>query len=166
MADYTGTPIPTDQAWRTFGDWKSTGREIGVIFYGGSGSSLYTMGFVESARNGKLLLKGDAVRASFNLKRATFACGPIQTWPRWPSPPIVEVIAVQAQLENELKAACPEIFDPNPAPTHPASLAWQINFRLKSSLRANQFCRGLLTVLEIVPAAAYRSMHFSRSLDD
>jgi hypothetical protein len=100
MADYTGTPIPTDQAWRTFGDWKSSGREIGVIFFGGSGSSLYTMGFVESARDGKLLLKSDAVRASFNLKRATFAYGPIQTWPRWPSPPIVEVIAVQAQLEN------------------------------------------------------------------
>jgi hypothetical protein len=100
MADYTGTPIPTDQAWRTFGDWKNGGREIGVIFFGGSGSSLYTMGFVESARNGKLLLRSETVRASFNLARATFAYGPVQTWPRWPSPPIVEVIAVQAQLEN------------------------------------------------------------------
>jgi hypothetical protein len=96
MTDYTGTPIPTDQAWRTFGDWKSSEREIGVIFYGGSGTSLYTMGFVESARNGKLLLKSDTVRASFNLTQANFTYGPVQTWPKWPSPPIVEVIAVQA----------------------------------------------------------------------
>jgi hypothetical protein len=100
MAHYTGTPIPMDQAWRTFGDWKSAGREIGVIFFGGSGSSFYTMGIVESARNGRLLLKSDTVRASFNLRLATFAYGPVQTWPKWPSPPIVEVIAVQAQLEN------------------------------------------------------------------
>src|SRR5216683_1837466 len=71
MTDYTGTPIPTDQAWRTFGDWKSSGREIGVIFYGGSGS-LYTMGFVQSARNGKLQLESDTARASFNLARASF----------------------------------------------------------------------------------------------
>ena len=65
MTDYTGTPIPTDQAWRTFGVWKNTGREIGIIFYGCSGASLYTMGFIESASKGKLLLKSDTVRASF-----------------------------------------------------------------------------------------------------
>ena len=100
MTEYTGTPIPTDQAWRTFSDWKGNGREIGVIFYGGSGTSLYTMGFIESARNGRLLLKGALVRASFNLTRANFTYGPVQTWPKWPSPPIVEVIAAQAQLEN------------------------------------------------------------------
>jgi hypothetical protein len=100
VTDYRGTPIPTDQAWRTFSDWKGNGREIGVIFYGGSGTSLYTMGFIESARNGRLLLKGALVRASFNLTRANFTYGPVQTWPKWPSPPIVEVIAVQAQLEN------------------------------------------------------------------
>ena len=100
MRDYAGSPIPTDQAWRTFSDWKVNGREIGVIFYGGSGTSLYTMGFIESARNGRLLLKGALVRASFNLTRANFTYGPVQTWPKWPSPPIVEVIAVQAQLEN------------------------------------------------------------------
>ncbi len=58
MTDYTGTPIPTDQAWRTFSDWKGNGREIGVIFYGGAGTSLYTMGFIESARNGRLPVLG------------------------------------------------------------------------------------------------------------
>lgn len=100
MTDYTGRPIPIDQAWRTFDDWKNSGREIGVIFYGSSGSSLYTMCFVESARNGKLLLKSDTVRASFNLTLANFVYGPVQTWPQWPSPPIVEVIAIQAHLEN------------------------------------------------------------------
>ena len=100
MTGYTGTPIQPDQAWHTFDEWKSSRREIGVIFYGSSGASLYTMGFIESARNGKLLLKSDTARASFNLVGANFTFGPVQTWPRWPAPPIVEVIAVQAQLEN------------------------------------------------------------------
>ena len=118
MADHTATPIPTDQAWRTFGDWQTSGREIGVIFFGGSGSSLYTMGIIESARNGKLLLKSDTVRASFNLKRATFAYGPVQTWPRWPNPPIVEMIAVQAQLENGDWLALAEGLRPESLPPH------------------------------------------------
>jgi len=100
MADYTGIPIPADQAWRTFDGWQNSGREIGVIFYGGSGVSLYTVGLVASARNGTLLLQSDTARASFNLARASFTCGPVQTWPRWPSPPIVEATAVQARMEN------------------------------------------------------------------
>jgi hypothetical protein len=100
MPDYTGAPIPTDQVWRIFNGWEDSRRKIGVIFYGGSGTSLYTMGFVESARNGKLLLMGSKLRASFDLKQAKFTYGPLQTWPKWPSPPIVEVIAVRAQLEN------------------------------------------------------------------
>jgi len=100
MIDHPGTPISPDQAWRTFGDWKNTGREIGIIFYGPSGASVHTLGIVESARGGRLLLKGDTVRACFNLTGATFFYGPIQTWPRWPGPPVVEVVAVQATLEN------------------------------------------------------------------
>src|SRR5713226_6603779 len=100
MTDYTGTPIPSDQAWRTFGEWKNTEREIGVIFYGSSVASLYTLGVVESARNGKLLLRSEAAWTSFNLRGATFRYGPLQTWPRWPLPPIVELVAVRAHLEN------------------------------------------------------------------
>lgn len=116
MTDYRGTPIPTDQAWRTFSDWKGNGREIGVIFYGGSGTSLYTMGFIESARNGRLLLKGDLVRASFNLTRANFSYGPVPTWPKWPSPPIVEVVAVQARLENGDRVVLAEGLRPESLP--------------------------------------------------
>jgi hypothetical protein len=41
-----GTPIGTDQAWRTFGDWKSQRREIGVLFFSASGTMLYTMGVI------------------------------------------------------------------------------------------------------------------------
>ena len=115
MRDYTGTPIPADQVWRKFAGWKSDRREIGVIFYGSSGASLYTMGFV--ARNGKLLLKSDTVRASFNMTRANFTYGPVQTWPKWPSPPIVEVIAVQAQLENGDWLALAEGLRPESLPT-------------------------------------------------
>jgi hypothetical protein len=100
MADYTGTPIPADRAWRIFGDWKSSGREIGAIFYGCSGANILTMGFVESTRNGTLLLKSDTARASFNLALANFTYGPFLTWPKWPYPPIVEMTAVRALMEN------------------------------------------------------------------
>src|SRR5690349_15780349 len=95
-----GTPISTDQAWRTFSDWKAEARAIGVIYYSSAGTSIYTMGVVQSARDGRLRIEGESVRATFNLARATFAHGPVQTWPRWPMPPIVEVLAVQVQLEN------------------------------------------------------------------
>jgi hypothetical protein len=90
--------ISSDEAWRRFGEWQ--GRDIGAIFYGGAGTSIYTMGRIESARNGRLALKGEAVRAIFNLIGASFAHGPVQTWPRWPSPPIIEVMAIQVQLAN------------------------------------------------------------------
>jgi len=100
MSDLTGTRISIDQAWRTFDDWKSTRREIGVMFCASSGTSLYTMGFVESASAGHLLLKSNDARVRFNLKQASFAYGPLQTWPRWPCPPIVEVIALRAELAN------------------------------------------------------------------
>jgi len=100
MTDYTGSPIPPEQAWRTFDDWQSSRREIGVIFYGCSGVSLSTMGFVASARNGTLLLHSETGRASFRLASANFSYGPFQTWPKWPYPPIVEMTAIRAALEN------------------------------------------------------------------
>jgi len=100
MSDPAGTRISIDQAWRTFDECKSTRPELGVMFCAASGTSLYTMGFVESARAGNLLLTSDGGRASFNLKRASFTYGPLQTWPRWPYPPIVELIALRAQLAN------------------------------------------------------------------
>jgi hypothetical protein len=58
------------------------------------------MGFVDSMRDGKLLLNNDTARASFNLTLANFTYGPFPTWPRWPYPPIVEMTAVRARLEN------------------------------------------------------------------
>jgi hypothetical protein len=100
MQNYTGNTISPDEGWRKFDDWKRSARELGLIFYGSTGTSLYTMGVIATAQNGKLLLQSPAARASFNLTGATFVYGPVQTWPRWPAPPIVEVIAVQAQLEN------------------------------------------------------------------
>jgi hypothetical protein len=100
MADYTGTPIPSDQAWRIFSAWKSSRREIGAIFYGCSGTSILTMGFVEPTCNGALLVKNDTARASFNLTLANFTYGPFPTWPKWPYPPIVEMTAVRARMEN------------------------------------------------------------------
>lgn len=100
MTESTAKPITSDEACRTFDQWKTGRREIGVIFYGSTGHSLYAMGRVDTVRNGRLFLKGDTLRLSFNLDRATFAYGAVQTWPRWPNPPIVEVMAVQAQLGN------------------------------------------------------------------
>jgi hypothetical protein len=97
MENYLGTPIEPNEAWQIFDRWKSTGQQIGVIFWGRSGN-MYTLGKVGGAKNGRLHLTSETARASFNLVGATFSYGPMQTWPRWPSPPIVEVNALSAIL--------------------------------------------------------------------
>jgi hypothetical protein len=99
MDKYSGTSIEAQEAWQIFDQWKNRGQDIGVIFWGSS-ANLYTMGTVTSLKNGRLELKGDRARASFNLTGASFKYGPMQTWPRWPSPPIVEVNALRAEFAN------------------------------------------------------------------
>ncbi len=92
---FEGKLIPSEQAWRTLDDWRARGKEIGVWFVAKSGS-MRTLGTVDSVRNGRLALRGGTVRAGFNLQDATFAYAPVQTFPRWPMGPMVEVMAVQA----------------------------------------------------------------------
>jgi len=87
--------ISTDQAWRIFADWKASGTEIGVFFHSQSGS-FSTLGTLRSARNGTVEFQGESGVAALRLKDAQFTYGPLQTWPRWPNPPIVEIIALQA----------------------------------------------------------------------
>src|SRR5215831_14618724 len=95
--DSRRNPIQPDQAWCILDRWKSSGREIGVIFWNRSGN-VYALGSMKSARNGRLELCGEVARASFNLIGAEFRYGPMQTWPRWPSPPVTEVMALTAEL--------------------------------------------------------------------
>ena len=92
-------PIPADQAWRIFAEWKATGKEIGVFFHSQSGS-FSALGTLCSARNGTIEFQAEAGRAALRLKDAQFTYGPLQTWPRWPNPPILEVIALQAYTSN------------------------------------------------------------------
>jgi hypothetical protein len=99
MRDYSGTPIEIQEAWQILHRWKSAGQEIGLIFWGRSGN-VYTLGLIESASNGHVEVRGEGARASFNLVGAAFKYGPMQTWPRWPLPPIVEVTALRAEFAN------------------------------------------------------------------
>ncbi|MCU1237652.1 MAG: hypothetical protein JWP63_5619 [Candidatus Solibacter sp.] len=99
MSNPAGTPLPAEQAWFTFDKWKSTGTEIGVMFHGASGS-VTTMGTITNARMGRLQLNSATSEVSFRLKDANFTHGPVQMFPRWPMPPMVEVIAVQAWFPN------------------------------------------------------------------
>ena len=92
-----GTPIETDRAWRMFADWTSTRKEIGM-WYVSQPSRLLGFGTLISARNGSIQFQAEAARATFDLKEARFTFGPMQTWPRWPNPPIVEVMALQVYL--------------------------------------------------------------------
>jgi hypothetical protein len=92
-----GNQIPTDRAWRMFADWQTHAREIGVLFVSQSGTFL-TLATLTNARNGTIQLKGEFASASFNLREAKFMYGPMHTWPRWPNPPIVEVMALHALL--------------------------------------------------------------------
>jgi hypothetical protein len=91
--------IPPDPAWRIFSDWQASAKEIGILFVSQSGS-IATSCTLKAARNGTVILRSDSAGASFHLKGATVFYGPMQTWPRWPYPPIVEVIALQAVLPS------------------------------------------------------------------
>src|SRR5215475_9555036 len=94
-----GTPIPPEDAWRMFDDWKASRKEIGILFCGRSATTvLSALCTVRMARNGLLQLKGENAGASLNLKEAKFTYGPVQVFPRWPAPPPVEIMAVQAFL--------------------------------------------------------------------
>jgi len=99
MEKYSGTPIEAHEAWQMFDRWKSRDQEIGVIFWGRS-ANLYTLGNITSLKNGRVELRGKTARASFNLTGAVFKYGPMQTWPNWPSPPIIEVNAQRAEFAN------------------------------------------------------------------
>jgi len=94
-----GNPIAPDQAWRIFSDWQSSAKEIGIFFHSQSGS-FSTLGTLRSARNGTVEFVADSGRAALRLKDAQFTYGPMMTWPRWPNPPIVEIIALQAYMPN------------------------------------------------------------------
>ena len=96
---FEGKLIPSEQAWRRLEDWHAAAKEIGVWFVGKTGS-VRTLGTVESARNGRLELRGTTVRAGFNLRDATFLYAPVQLFPRWPMGPVVEVMALQAAFET------------------------------------------------------------------
>lgn len=93
--------------------WKSRRNESGIVFWGRS-ASVYTLGLVESASNGRIQIRGDGARVSFNLAGASFKYGPMQTWPRWPSPPIIEVNALRAEFEDGDYLALAEGLTPPP----------------------------------------------------
>jgi len=116
MNDYSGTAIETHQAWEILDRWRSRHQEIGVIFWGRS-ANMYTLGVLESATNGRVQLRGEGARASFNLTGVSFKYGPMQTWPRWPSPPIVQVTALRAEFENGDYLALAEGLTPPPIST-------------------------------------------------
>jgi hypothetical protein len=91
--------IAADQAWRHFDEWMAAGKQIGVWFVAKSGS-VRTAGTVRSVRNGRVELIGQSAAAAFNLRAAQFTYGPFQVFPRWPMGPMVELIALQAYLDN------------------------------------------------------------------
>lgn len=113
MEEYSGKPIETHQAWDILNRWMSCRQEIGVIFWGRA-ANMYTLGLVEPAGHGRIQFRGERARATFNLTGARFKYGPMQTWPRWPSPPIVEVTALRAEFENGDHLALAEGLTPPP----------------------------------------------------
>jgi hypothetical protein len=93
--------------------WKIRGQEIGRIFWGRS-ANLCTLGVLKTSRDGRIQFHGSTARASFNLAGATFRYGPMQTWPNWPSPPIVDVTALRVEFENGDYLALAEGLTPPP----------------------------------------------------
>lgn len=97
--NFTETPLSPDQAWRRIDRWSKERTEVGILFWSRT-ANLYTSAVIESAKDGRLRLRAGGILVSFQLQGAAFAYGPIQTWPRWPSPPVVPVIALQVTFEN------------------------------------------------------------------
>jgi hypothetical protein len=97
--EIVGTPIPAEDAWRLFDHWKTSRKEIGLLFCGRSATTvLAALCTVRSARNGLLQLGGEGTGASISLQQAKFTYGPMQVFPRWPAPPPVEILALQVYL--------------------------------------------------------------------
>lgn len=94
-----GAPLEPAEAWRIFDTWRTAEKPIGMLFCARSGGTVISaMCTIRGARNGILQMKGESTGASLNLKLAKFTYGPMQIFPRWPSPPPVEVMALQAFL--------------------------------------------------------------------
>jgi hypothetical protein len=89
--------MEASEAWRMFDGWRAAGQVIGVLYVGRHGT-LTTSGTVTGTRMGRLQINGETTEASFRLNEATFVYGPVQVFPRWPYPPPVEVIGVQARF--------------------------------------------------------------------
>jgi|ERR1043165_4057891 hypothetical protein len=115
MPDPAAQTLPHSDAWRMFEQWRSAANEIGVMFLGRHGS-LATTGTVTSARMGRLQINSGSTEATFNLKDANFLYGPVQLFPRWPYPPPVEVIAVQAYFPSGDWLVLAEGFRPKSVP--------------------------------------------------
>ena len=99
MQNPEGTPLAAEDAWRKFDEWRARSLEIGILFFGASGS-VTTTGTVTQARMGRLQFNSATAEVSFKLKSANFTYGPVRMFPNWPYPPSVEVIAVQAWFDN------------------------------------------------------------------
>jgi len=69
-----------------------------VLRPGGGGTVISALCTVRGTRNGLLQLMGEGTGAALNLKEAKFTYGPMQVFPRWPAPPPVEILALQAFL--------------------------------------------------------------------
>ena len=104
------------EVWRLFDQWRADAQVIGILFIGRHGS-LATSGTVTSARSGRLQINSDTAEASFNLKDATFLFGPVQMFPRWPYPPAVEVMAIQAYAASGDWIVLAEGFRPKSVPS-------------------------------------------------
>lgn len=82
-----------------FADWKAGRKQIGVRFISQLGR-FGAFGMLRSASKGTVQFQADSAGATFDLKEARFTYGPMQTWPHWPNPPVVEVMALQAYLPH------------------------------------------------------------------
>ena len=97
FSNNTGTPLPTDQAWRLIDGWKTAAKELGV-WVAGSTASVSGVGAITAVRSGRIDLAGASWSLRLNLRDADFRYGPMTTWPRWPAPPMVDIIALQAMV--------------------------------------------------------------------
>src|SRR5689334_6963712 len=97
--EFLGEPLPLEDAWRLFDQWRASGKEVGLVLCGKSGT-VTALGRIISVRNGQIEIRGAGAGAWVQLKSATFTSGPLPVFPGWPAGPMVEVAAIQAYLPS------------------------------------------------------------------
>jgi hypothetical protein len=102
-ADYRKrNAVTPEKAMELLDGWYEDETAIGMLFIAGAEAAVTMRTKVQRILAGRLDLRDpkDPAGASFGLSRAGFQYGPVMLFPRWPSPPPVNVQGLSVWLPS------------------------------------------------------------------